>query len=111
MSTHHPSPSQASPYVERSPGVCGGRPVVTGTRILVSEVVWEYKRGLSVEEILQRFPHLTAAQVHGALAYYHEHQPEIEAEIKEDDDEAARMRRYPPSSPPLHERRLDLSGS
>lgn len=83
--------------------------MIRGTRFLVSEVVWHYKRGLSVEEILQHFPHLAAAQIYGALAYYHEHQSEVEAEMKEDDDEAAWMRRYPPSLPPLHDRSKNLS--
>jgi uncharacterized protein (DUF433 family) len=56
MTTH--SSAHASTYVERKPTVCGGRPVIRGTRFLVSEVVWHYKRGLSVEEILQHFPTL-----------------------------------------------------
>lgn len=109
MSTHFLSSDTGSPYVERKPTVRGGRPVIRGTRFLVSDVIWHYKRGLSVEEILLHFPHLTAAGIYGALAYYHEHQAEIEAEIREDADEAAWMRRYPPSSPPLHDRRKNLS--
>jgi uncharacterized protein (DUF433 family) len=87
MSTE-PSPVNSS-YVERKPGVRGGRPIICGTRILVSELVQHYKRGLSVEETLLHFPHLTPAGIYGALAYYHEHQAEI------GEDEAAWMRRYP----------------
>ena len=37
------------------------------------------------------------------------HQVEIEAEIQEDGDEAAWMKRYPPSSPPLHDVGKNLS--
>lgn len=101
MSANVPSSVANLPYVERKAAIRGGRPVIRGTRFLVSDVVWHYKRGLTVEEILQHFPHLTAAQIHGALAYYHEHQAEIEAEMREDDDAVAWMKRYPESSPPL----------
>jgi hypothetical protein len=35
-----------------------------------------------------RYPHLTAAQVYAALAYYHANQAEIEAEIAAEEAEA-----------------------
>jgi len=71
------------PYVERKKGVCGGRPVIKGTRFPVSSVVIHYQRGLTAEEILQDFPQLTPTQVYGALAYYFDHQDEIKAEIEQ----------------------------
>jgi len=108
MDPNVPSAVTNLPYVERKPVVPGGRPVIRGTRFLVSDVVWHYKRGLSVEEILQHFPPLTAAQLHGALAYYHEHQAEIEAEMRDNDDDLAWMKRYPASSPPRHDRHQNL---
>ena len=69
------------PYIIRVPDVCGGRPIVRDTRILVQTIVGYYKLGLSVDEILVGLPHLTAAQVFDALSYYHDHQAEIEADI------------------------------
>jgi uncharacterized protein (DUF433 family) len=69
------------PHIIRVPDVCGGRPIVRGTRILVQTIVGYYKQGLSVDEILVGLPHLTAAQVFDALSYYHDHQAEIEADI------------------------------
>jgi len=39
--------------------------------------------GMSVDEILNTLQHLTASQVHSALAYYFDHQMEIEQDIKE----------------------------
>ena len=54
-----------------------------GTRVPVRAIVGYYKLGLSVEEILEGMPHLTAAQVHDALSYYHDHQAEIEREIQD----------------------------
>ncbi|HUV73024.1 MAG TPA: DUF433 domain-containing protein [Anaerolineae bacterium] len=70
-------------HITRVPGVCGGRPVIKGTRTAVKAVVGYYKMGLSVEEILEGLPHLTPAQVYETLSYYHEHQAEIEQDIEE----------------------------
>jgi uncharacterized protein (DUF433 family) len=69
-------------YVTREPGVCGGRPTIRGTRVPVSAIVGYYKLGLSIEEMLDGLPHLTAAQVYEALSYYHDHVTEIEEDIQ-----------------------------
>ena len=73
----------AHPYIERKRGVCGGRPVIKGTRFPVSSVVIHYRRGLTAEDILQDFPQLTPTQVYGALAYYFDHQEESDAEMEQ----------------------------
>jgi uncharacterized protein (DUF433 family) len=77
----------------RSPGVCGGRLRVEGTRITVLQIATLYRRGLSAEEIVGEFPHLTLAQVYAALAYYHANQPEIEAELAAEAEEAEGLER------------------
>ena len=71
----------ASSYITCSPDVCGGQPVIAGTRTPVKSIVGYYKMGLSVEEILEGLPHLSPAQVFAALSYYHDHQAEIEQAI------------------------------
>ena len=38
--------------------------------------------GLIPEEIVRKFGHLTLAQVHAALAYYHANQGEIDADLE-----------------------------
>ncbi len=88
------------PYVERRPDVQGGRPVIKGSRFPVSSIVQNYHRGLSVEEILWDFPHLTPAEVHGALAYYYDHREEIDKEIAELTDIETIMKKYPPTLVP-----------
>jgi len=70
-------------HITRVPGVCGGRPIIKGTRTPVKAIVGYYKMGLSVEETLEGLPHLTPAQVYEALSYYHDHQAEIEQDIEE----------------------------
>jgi uncharacterized protein (DUF433 family) len=51
-------------------------------RIRVSMIVVDYlNHGWSADEICIHYPHLKPAEVHSALAYYFDHQAEIEAEI------------------------------
>lgn len=74
-----------------SPGVCGGRLRIEGTRITVLQIAILYRVGLSAEEIVDRYPHLALAQVYAALAYYHANQQEIEAELAAEAEEAERL--------------------
>jgi len=57
--------------VASTPGVRGGRPRIAGTGVTVESVVGWYKLGLTPEEIVDEFGHLTLAQAYAALAYYH----------------------------------------
>jgi uncharacterized protein (DUF433 family) len=61
----------------------GGRPKIAGTGLTVSRIAIWYKMGMTPEEIALEYPHLTLAQVHGALACYHINRDEIEADIAE----------------------------
>lgn len=81
--TDHAAAAPAYRYVTRTPGVCGGRPIVRGTRVTVSAVAGFHKLGLSADEILAALPHLTPAQVYEALSYYYDHVAEIEQEVQE----------------------------
>jgi uncharacterized protein (DUF433 family) len=90
----------AHPHVERAAGVQGGRPVIRGTRFPVSSIVQNHRRGLSVEEILREFPHLTPAQVYDALSYYYDHREQIDWEIAELTDVATVMSQHPPTLRP-----------
>jgi uncharacterized protein (DUF433 family) len=56
---------------------------IRGTKTKVIEVaVDKLAHGSSPEEIHFQYPHLSMAQIHGALAYYYEHQAELDAEIQ-----------------------------
>lgn len=97
------------PHVEHKKNVCGGRPVIRGTRFPVSSIVWNYKLGCAVEEILREFPQLTPAQVYDALSYYYDHQPEIEEEIRQAHDLEAWMAKYPSTLKVKRDRHSALS--
>ncbi len=67
------------PHIVKVAGVCGGAAIIEGTRLAVWHVVgYYYKLGMSVEEILAEWDYLQPAQVFSALAYYHDHQAEID---------------------------------
>ena len=70
--------------------VRGGRARIAGTGVTVQRVVRWYRLGLTPEEIVDRIGHLSLAQVHAALSYFHANQQQIDAEIAADDQEAER---------------------
>ena len=74
------TPTDIGSLIDRSPGICGGRPRIAGTGVSVARVVGWYKLGWSPEEIADRVG-LTLAQAHAALAYYHANQQVMEAEL------------------------------
>jgi len=78
--------------IVRTPEVRGGRPRIAGTGVTVRRIVGWYKLGLSPEEIADRIGHLSLAQVHAALAYYHANREEIEADITAEEAEAERLK-------------------
>jgi uncharacterized protein (DUF433 family) len=71
------------PYIVRKSGVCGGSPIIDGTRITVRLIAQLVKTGSSAEEILASYPHLSFAQIHDAISYYFDHREEIEQEIED----------------------------
>jgi uncharacterized protein (DUF433 family) len=75
----------------RTPDVRGGRPRIAGTGITVRRVVGWYKLGLNPEGIADRIGHLSLAQVHAALAYYHANRDEVEADLAAEGVEADRL--------------------
>jgi uncharacterized protein (DUF433 family) len=71
--------------IDRDPAVRGGRPKIAGTGVSVSRIAGWYRLGLTAEEIALEYPHLTLAQVHGSLAYYHANREEIEADLAQEE--------------------------
>lgn len=57
---------------------------VAGTRSRVINIVLDARNGLTAEEIHRQYPHLSMAQIHAALAYYYDHQRELDSAIEEE---------------------------
>ncbi|MBI2559709.1 MAG: DUF433 domain-containing protein [Planctomycetes bacterium] len=75
------------PYITSHREIAGGAPVIEGTRITVRCIAGYYQMGMSVDEILTSLSHLTSSQVHSALAYYFDHQAEIDKDLEESSNE------------------------
>ena len=71
------------PHVAYVKGICGGEPVIRGTRIAVRIIAQNWRGGLSPEEIQAEYSHLTLAQVFDALSFAQDHPEEMDALIEQ----------------------------
>jgi uncharacterized protein (DUF433 family) len=60
---------------------------VAGTRISLDSVVYAFNEGNSPEAIQEDFPLLKRAQIYGVIAFYLDHQAEIDAYLVRTEDE------------------------
>jgi uncharacterized protein (DUF433 family) len=52
-------------------------------RVRVAQIAMDHLgRAWSSEEISRQYPHLSLSEIHSALAYYFDHQQEIDCEIR-----------------------------
>lgn len=77
--------------IERRDDLRSGRPIIAGMGVSVHRVAGWYKLGSTPEEIADSYGHLSLAQVHAALAYYHANRSEIERYLAEEEAEASRL--------------------
>lgn len=79
-------------YITCDPKICGGEPIIVGTRISVRLIIeWE-NAGKSVDEIVAMYPHITHAQAHDALSYYYDNKEKIDRFIEENTEEYIRKK-------------------
>jgi uncharacterized protein (DUF433 family) len=64
---------------------------ITGTRVSLDSVVYAFLNGVSPEGIVDSFPALTLEQVYGAIAFYLAHQAEVDAYLRQGEDEYAAL--------------------
>jgi uncharacterized protein (DUF433 family) len=56
-------------HIAVDPNVCGGKPVIRGTRIMVKNILGMVAGGYTIDRILEAYPELTRDMVQAALAY------------------------------------------
>jgi uncharacterized protein (DUF433 family) len=77
---------QAISHIVKTPGNLGGKPHIAGRRIGVHDVVIAHLQlGESVQEVATNYT-LTMAEIYAALAYYYDHQAEIDSIIERLDE-------------------------
>jgi uncharacterized protein (DUF433 family) len=85
--------SAVATHIESTPGTCGGKPRIAGTRIRVQDIVIWTEMGDSVDDIVADYPHLTLADVYAALSYYHDNREWIDQDICDADDVIEQMKK------------------
>jgi uncharacterized protein (DUF433 family) len=60
---------------------------LAGTRISLDSVVYSFNEGNSPEAIQEDFPLLKRAQIYGAIAFYLDHQAEVDKYLEETERE------------------------
>ena len=51
------------------PNIMLGKPVIKGTRITVELILHRLSEGMSIENLVEAYPHLTIEDIYAALAY------------------------------------------
>jgi uncharacterized protein (DUF433 family) len=79
------------PHIVSRKGYCGGSPVIEGTKFPVRSVVtYVLRQGMTPEELVAEFHHLSLAQVYDALSYYYDHQKEVDRDLAENSEDIVR---------------------
>ena len=73
---------------------------IAGTKTKVVEIALDrLSYHWDAEEIKRQHPHLTLGQIHSALAWYYDHQDEMDRQIQSQCDEVRRMKANVGESP------------
>jgi uncharacterized protein (DUF433 family) len=56
-------------YIIRDPKICGGEPVIKGTRVTLRTILASLAEGASFDELLEDFPSLKEQDVRAAIAF------------------------------------------
>ena len=80
------TPSVSGQHIELRETRAGDRKAfIIGTRVSVENVyVCHELQGMTPDQIVSAYPHLSLAQVHAALAYYFDHADEIRSQMDRD---------------------------
>jgi len=76
---------------------------VGGTRVTLDTVVAVFKQGATAEEIVHRYPSLKLGDVYASIAFYLNHQEDVEAYLHQRQQQAQEIRQ-------MNEARFDPQG-
>ena len=80
-----------SAHIEQRLTAQGAQAYVRGTRVAVRHIAAFLKAGRSVEDIAQTgLPQVPPAAIYEAIAYYYDHEAEIDSELAAESEEAVR---------------------
>jgi uncharacterized protein (DUF433 family) len=76
---------------------------VNNTRVTIDTIVAVFKQGATAEEIVYRYPSLKLADVYATVAFYLNHQQEVETYLQQRQQKAQEVRK-------MNEARFDPQG-
>ena len=53
----------------RDPRICGGEPIIKGTRVTIRTILASFAEGATIEEIIKDFPTLKESDVRAVIAF------------------------------------------
>jgi uncharacterized protein (DUF433 family) len=91
--------AEPAPLVIASDGIVR----VGGTRVTLDTLVAVFKQGSTAEEIVHRYPSLRLGDVYASIAFYLNHQEDVEAYLQQRQQQAQEIRQ-------MNEARFDPQG-
>jgi uncharacterized protein (DUF433 family) len=88
---------QSIEHIVSDPNICFGKPRIAGTRFTVKDVVAHHFFNRIPLEIIATKWDLPLAGVYDAMAYYLDHQNEIDKSFADDDEYVRKMKAITPS--------------
>ena len=73
---------------------------ISGKRISLDSVVYDFRNGAAPESILRSFPLLTLEEIYGAITFYLSHQEQIDAYLRDGETEYEKQRQRERESDP-----------
>jgi uncharacterized protein (DUF433 family) len=55
-------------YISTNPEILKGKPVITGTRVPVSRIIFLLQEGYTLENIQEQYPFVTLDTLHGVIS-------------------------------------------
>jgi uncharacterized protein (DUF433 family) len=92
-------------YVERR----GSGYYLTGSRVSLESVVYQFLQGESPEAIAQAFPSLSLLQIYGGITFYLSHRSEIDAYLRQGEARFEELARVSREANPLLYAKLDAA--
>ena len=80
---------------------------ISGSRVSLDSIVYDYLSGLSPESIADNFDTLSLEQVYGAITYYLSHRNEVETHLMQNRAKVDALRNKARESHPLLYRKLE----
>ena len=99
------------PHVRVDPNVLGGSPYVVGSRVPVRRLWAFYRKGITIDTLLRRFPRLGAGKIFDALAFAYDNEEVVQADIQREEQLLDRVEavKKADDAPPARQMNLPFS--